>query len=326
MLSTNVKLDLGRRFLFWWFALAVLVLGASNFAWAAEPTCVPVDRPLWVVSSRCASLSCCQDQAERIRCWRRIPCRGWQAESIDTFFAEGDPSITTVFYVHGASVSSSDAFCRAIQIHRRMTCLAGPNQRFRMVMFSWPGDRAHWMFRRDLRIKATRADIYGYYLAWLIDRLDPDVPVSAFGFSYGDRTIASALHLLAGGRMMGHTYGPRVHEDRRPVNAVMFAAGMNSYSLAPGQRYGLALSQAGRVLITNNCRDYALQWYPMLWCCNGPPALGFTGVKGWRCMAAYADKIDQMDVTCMIGCRHGYEHYTCSTSMMIRAMPYLVEP
>jgi hypothetical protein len=185
---------------------------------------------------------------------------------------------------------------------RRSTCRTP----MRFVIFSWPADRIAGGQLDDIRIKAYRTDPQGYYLAWLIDRVNPKVRVSIIGYSYGARIAASALNFLGGGRINGWTLDKRVHPHRLGIHATLVAAAVDNHWLLPGHRYGRALSQIAHMTIIYNSCDRVLKRYRFLYCRkSSAQALGYTGFAGLsRLGATDRKKIRQINAGPYMGKSH----------------------
>ncbi len=217
----------------------------------------------------------------------------------------------TCFWIHGWRVSACDAQQIGWSVYRRLKCQAcGP---FRLVIWSWPSEQTQGLLA-DARQKAHLSDVGAYPLAWVVDQIDPRVPVSMVGFSLGARIATGALHLLGGGCLVGCRLHERVHPQRCPARAVLLAGALDNFSLAVGQRNGEALCQTDRMLVMVNNSDMVLKWYPLLCGWNGPEAIGYTGSVGYLgpCHEAYR----QMCVAQMVGRQHDWAPYFSSCYLL----------
>src|SRR5690606_12858955 len=116
----------------------------------------------------------------------------------------------------------------------------------RFVIFSWPAEPTRGI-AEDARRKAARTNVDGYYLAWLVNRIEPDVPVSFVGHSFGAKITTGALQLLGGGPLAGRTLPEKV-QQRSSMRAVLLAAAMPSSALAIGRQHGEALEAVDAML------------------------------------------------------------------------------
>jgi len=309
----------------------MLALGSVARADASSAQENTIDPPgtrhqLWLVSTRSAS-SCNPDvqQASRLKYWRCDSDRKWRLSNLSELLGTDDPETTTLVYIHENRVSRTEAFYRAWAVFVRLSCVAPADRRFRLVAISWPADRIGRRQRPDVRIKAQRSETHGFYLAWLLDQIRPDVRIGLFGYSYGPRMITTALHYLGGGVVYGRRLHERVHPERKPVRVVLMAAALDAHWLYPGQHHGQALSQVEHMLIIVNPCDPALRWYPRLYRLlgGGPQALGYVGVPCDRCLHPHVDKVVGWNVSGRVGSTHSWTAYEGSSSMMAQIAPHL---
>jgi hypothetical protein len=229
-------------------------------------------------------------------------CRRWQPSDLNSFVSF-DPSVPTVIFVHGNQITPGDAKSEGLAVYRHMIlhgCDAPP---IRFVIFSWPSSKISGLLR-DVRVKAARTGPAGYQLAWLVDQLPEETPLSFVGFSFGARIITGGLHILAGGSLGGSCcLSEHLHPNRPPMSVILMASALHSYWLAEGQYHGLAMTQVSRMCLINNCADNAMKYYDFIEPgFGGPQALGLCGPT---CIGAeYARKIINRDVSCAVGSEH----------------------
>jgi hypothetical protein len=260
----------------------------------------PCENDVWLISIR-GWRHCCQDV--HIKYWR-LRCNCWVPAGLEEYLASDVPGRPTCFWVHGWRIAADAAKTQGLDVYRRMACQSC--RPFRLVIWSWPSEPTK-TFLEDARQKACLSDVGAYPLAWLIDRTDPRVPVSLVGFSLGARMSTGALHLLGGGQLAGWHLHERVHPERTPCRAVLLAGALDNFSLAVGQRNGMALSQVDRMLLMVNCGDIVLKRYPMLcpgW--NGPEAIGYTGPVGHL---PHHEGLRTMYVNHIVGRKHDQDPY-----------------
>lgn len=311
-------------------AVAILLLAQLRVACGETVQHITLDPPLtnhqlWLVSTRDASSCPSLEQTSRLRYWRCDPDQQWRHSHLSELLGSDDPNMTTLFYVHENRVTQAETFGRARKVFRQLSDVAPAGQRFRMIALSWPSDRIAGGQRADVQIKAQRSEAHSFYLAWLVDQIRPDVPVSFFGDSFGPRLITAALHRLGGGSIQGQGSFPRLHPQRRPVRAVLMSAALDAHWLYPGQRHGLALTQVEHMLITVNPADRTLRWYPHMdrLLRNGPDALGYVGVPCVRCLGQYEGRVAQWNVCGIVGSTHSWLAYEGSLLMMQQLAPHL---
>ncbi len=152
-----------------------------------------------------------------------------------------------------------------------------------------------------------------YYLARFLGSIRPDVPVSLIGYSFGARVATGALQLLAGGQIACRSLPQAVVTERkaagqRPYRLVLIAAAADANWLLPGCRDGLVLPLVDRVLVTANCCDPVLRWYPRLYGRGGPEAMGYVG-PSCSAQPGSCDKIEVIDLSCSVGRIHDWHTY-----------------
>jgi len=272
---------------------------------------------IWLIDTRGAG--CCSEGAERcLSRLRVLQCGGnhqWQRRTWAEFFGSDDARATTMFWVHGNRVSSSEARRRGLAMYQAMSRNGSGRPSLRFVIWSWPATRIRGPLR-DIRAKAARTGPAGYHLAAVLDRIDADVPLRLAGFSYGARVITGALHLLDGGRFSRYELASGSSEKKRKVRAVLLAAAVHSHWLEPGRYHGRSLNQLDRLVLLNNGCDPALQRYRFLDPCGRPSALGYTGVASLRRLGEQADKVEQIRVNGIVGRTHHAEIYIRSRRAM----------
>ena len=278
----------------------------------------PSGHQIWLISSR--AIKSCGDlnvAAERLRYWRHECGNGWIPASQEEFLAADDPAMPTTFYVHGNRVDADYAREGGLDAYRAYVRKSDVPTRF--VIWSWPaspGGRPVEHFR----IKADTSEIHSYYLAWLLDRMEPSVPVHLAGYSYGARFITGSLHYLGGGVLMGRALDERVHPNRSPMRASLLAAALDNDWLIPGRRHGQALSQIDRLFITKNQLDPVLHYYPIVLRDRSSTAIGVSGFAGLSRIGAERAKVEQLNVSRAIGKHHTVDLYweaNCVTAVMM---------
>jgi hypothetical protein len=226
--------------------------------------------------------------------------RRWQSSDLESFLAF-DPAVPTLIFVHGNQITPSDAKREGLAVYRRIMQYGSDGPPIRFVIVSWPSSRVGGLLR-DVRVKATRTDPAGCQLAWLLDQMPSETPVSLVGFSFGARIITASLHLLAGGHLGHLQLAERVHPDRSTVNVVLMAAALHAHWLGEGQYHGLAMTQVNQMLLVNNCSDPAMRYYHLAFPGRGRPhALGLRGPT--RMSADQRMKVQMRDVS-----RYGSQH------------------
>jgi hypothetical protein len=246
--------------------------------------------------------------------------RRWQSSDLSSFLAF-DPSVRTVIFVHGNQITPGDAKADGLEVYRRLMCYGANDARIRFVIFSWPSAKVSGPLR-DFQIKATRTGPAGVQLAWLIDQMPAETPVSLLGFSYGARIVTGGMHVLAGGQLGGCGLKEHAHPNRPHVNAVLMASATHACWLGEGQHQGLALSQADRVFFLNSNRDPAMRFYALsVPGRGGPQAMGLCGPT---CLSAeQAAKVYNRDISGYTGSRHDLYLYLSAPGATGQIWDYL---
>jgi hypothetical protein len=280
-----------------------LVLGGGIAARATEAD------EVWLISTRsvaaCGAVNASDTPFDY---WRLGADDQWQPADLESLLSTDDLDVPTTVFVHGNRADHDKAIHQAWPVYR---CLkeSSDGRRFRFVIWSWPADRIPGHNLPDLRVKAARSDVQALYLAWWVDQVRPNVPVSLIGYSFGARVITGALHILGGGEIDGHGLAQRKSPSRRPARAVLVAAAIDNDWLLPGHRAGLALDQVDQLLMTRNGSDRALRWYRMLDRRRGSCALGFTGPVHLAGFGPNEGKIQVVELTGVIGKVHDWTQY-----------------
>jgi len=275
---------------------------------------------VWLIDTRCApgcgDLEAGLAQINYYRLVETSGCGQWQTSDAAAFQASADPAMPTTVLIHGYGTDADWAVRHGNEIYalmKQQSC----GRTFRLVVWSWPADRATRGIRGirdDIEGKVCRSDVDAYYMARLLSTLPRGEPLSLLGFSLGCRTAGGALQLLAGGTVGGRALPPASLQawnyarvparGWRPIRVMMVAAGMDDNCLEPGAAFGLAPLATQRILVTENCSDRVLKWYPRLERGCGVEALGRVGPTG-----SAGGKLEVVDVACEVGPKHDFLRY-----------------
>lgn len=293
------------------FVLASITSAAT--AWTAEAA----PESIWLISTR--ETACCDANAEP-QYWRLGADHQWAPADQKAFLASDDPAVATIIFIHGNRTDRETAVQDGWSVHQFLSQQA-PGKAYRFVIWSWPSDRIQAHTRVDAQVKAARSEHDSFLLAQAIRPIQPAVPVSLIGYSFGARMIGGALQLLAGGAFEGRTLEPPA-QSRTQVRAVLIAAGMDDTALLPWGPNGLALTQTQRVLITCNLADPALRWYRRLYGRGGPDALGFVGPACPSQLGPEQQKLEVINVSGQVGRNHAWDCYLWAPSLRARLAEY----
>jgi hypothetical protein len=272
---------------------------------------------VWLISTR--GLGCPDGSAApALRFWQSNGNGGWTDATLEAFLAANDPAMPTDFYVHGNFESADETAQRGLALYGRLAAHAPADRPFRFVIWSWPSDRDKHPLQVT-REHAHRSDFEGYYLGWLIGRMDLRVQVGLIGYSLGTRAVTGALHLLGGGQLVGLSLVLDAKAVRPTVRAALVAAAEDCDWLSPGRPNGEAIGLVEKMLLLNNGCDSVLKRYPRLERCSRAEALGYVGF----CGPFDARKVEQIDVCCAVGKEHEWSRYFLNDSLISDMLPYL---
>ena len=117
-------------------------------------------------------------------------------------FLAFNPTEPTVFFVHGNQITAGDAKCEGLAVYHAMILHGSDAPPIRFVIFSWPSAKVGGLLQ-DVRIKAARTGPAGYQLAWVVDQMPTETPISLRRLQFRRRIITGGLHVLAGGSLGG---------------------------------------------------------------------------------------------------------------------------
>lgn len=247
-------------------------------------TTVEGDR-LWLISTRHLSRPACSAVLDppRLKVWQLDSCGRMFPSALETYLSQRRPDRTTVMYVHGNRMNTThDAIRRSLNVHRATkrsrTCVGGTS--IDWVVWSWPSEK-QGLLLGDVRVKASRADTQGLYLAWLLrEQINLGQPTSMIGYSFGARVVTGALHALAGGSLGRRVLpGESVAGANIPIGLVAPAIDRNW--LATGGYHDRATRNLNSVGLLYNRRDMVLKNYWRLDRIRNADALGYSGPRNF---------------------------------------------
>jgi hypothetical protein len=265
-----------------------------------------------LISTRAAGISCDgQLLGEKLRCHRyEIGSDGrahWK--SVDWREALLEPtSGRTVVYVHGNRIEPGEDRTRGMMVYHSLVSQGKPSGPIRYIIWSWPSTPIPGPLK-DVYVKAARTRPAGWQLAWFLDQLPAETPITLVGYSYGARVISGSLHLLGGGELNGLKLTERVHPESRQMRVAMIAAAFDADWIQPGRYHELALSQVEELVLTTNHRDPAMRLYHFSVDRGRIDALGKSGVPQPSSLGEAAQRIALVDATAEVGRSHALEDY-----------------
>src|SRR3569623_1387579 len=144
---------------------------------------------LWLVSTRSLPHDARANGLSLPEVRRYESNSSWSQSTLEELLSSNEPRLTTSGLVHGNDTESPLAISKCFEVYRNLTRCSPPEQRVRVIVWSWPSDHIPGPFREDARIKAQRTNVEAYYLAKFVDRQRGDAPISLVGYSFGARNI-----------------------------------------------------------------------------------------------------------------------------------------
>ena len=274
---------------------------------------------IWLISTRQIGTTCTNQAMQR-----GLDCRTLVKDS------QGEPAwktadwrelteparaCQTIIYVHGNRVVSGYDRVEGLNVYRsfqKHRTFAGP---VRFIIWSWPSEQISRPIK-DYLVKAQRTNPVAWQMAWFLDKLPNETPLSMVGYSYGTRVICGASHLLAGGRIGPLKLGKRLHANRPPARAALMAAAFDANWLQPGKFYSRTMSKLEHVVLGTNKLDPAMRFYHLSNGRGHMDALGKFGLHKPRTLGAALSRVRRIDYTQAVGRSHVIDDYLNAGSQM----------
>jgi len=298
---------------------AVLIASIGASIAVAEQMCHRQWGEMWIISTRHIGCCCTRHIAvDELPVYRIDGTGGWQSATWDELHSACNADQPICWFVHGNRTSAEDAVAEAAELGAVIWGDGDAN--VRLVLWSWPSDRAAVRHVSDARIKAARCDLEGRLLAASLRRLGPRAPLCFVGYSFGARIVCDALdRWVSSGQLPHSSSGEAVAWG--PYRAVLVAAAMDCDWILPGGRAAEAFRPLESAVVTRNCADPVLKWYSLIYGFCGPQALGRTGVPPLS-DAELAARVRTLDVTCEVGREHGWGQYLRSPALVAHLKRY----
>jgi hypothetical protein len=297
------------------FAVALSALSEPLFADnggspAGMAASTAADR-IYLISTRSIGTHCdCSYMSSGLRCEELVHddhgAARWYTVHWHDVAAELAEPLTTVVYIHGNRVDPGADKSHGLELYRSLSACNTGGSPIRFIIWSWPSSKVPGIVK-DYQVKAARTKPVAWQLAWALDQMPVETPLTLVGHSYGGRVVTGALHLLAGGPLGDLQLAERIHPDRPPVRAALLAAAVDAAWIRPGGYHGRALEQVDQLLLVNNHLDPAMRFYHLAFEGRGRP-LGYDGI-GRSSLGEFAGRIRSIDVTPAVGRRHALEDY-----------------
>ncbi len=284
----------------------------------APPIPITSDEVL-LLSTRAIGTTCNSESMSRgLRCQRLENGRdgrpNWRTADWRVLLS-AHANLPTIIYVHGNRVTTGQDRAEGMRVYRSLKShcrLSGP---VRFVIWSWPSAQIPGPIK-DYLVKARRTNPAAWQLAWLLDKMPVEAPISLVGYSYGTRVVSGATHLLAGGQLSRLTLGERTHPQRPPVRAALLAAAYDADWIQPGRFYDHALSQLEVLVLATNELDPAMRFYHLGNGRGRMHALGKSGVHQPRTLGTATRRVKRVDFTHEVGRSHSLVVYLAAEGKM----------
>ncbi len=224
-------------------------------------------------------------------------------------------SMPTIVYVHGNRVASGQDRRQGMDVYRSLKAQGKLNGPVRFIIWSWPSEQISGPIK-DYVVKAQRTNPAAWQLAWLLDKLPAETPITLVGYSYGTRVVSGATHLLAGGRLGQLQLAERTHPRRPPLKVALLAAAYDADWIQPGHYYGRSLGQIERLVLATNKLDPAMRFYHLSNGLGRMHALGKSGVHQPRALGTASRRLQRVDLTREVGRSHSLDDYLAAEGKM----------
>ena len=221
-------------------------------------------------SARCVNLDSPNLAIYRLHCSSR-PCRVPFEEYLQTL---GERRMAVV-YVHGNRIPPDEAIERGFAVYRNVKCYRTGSP-IDWVIWSWPSEKKG-LLMRDARIKASRTDGQGLYLAWVLKHhAGEGISTTLIGYSFGGRSVTGALHAAAGGALAGRKLPGEPVKDGA-FDAGLVAPAVDAHWLTSRGYHHLATQNLNQLVLMYNRRDAVLKRFWLVDKVKGRMALGYSG-------------------------------------------------
>jgi hypothetical protein len=247
--------------------------------------------------------------------------RHWETTAWSEIAGQCAAPMPTVVFVHGNRIDPGVDKPHGLEIYRSLAARKPSDAPIRYIIWSWPSSKVPGMVK-DYQVKAARTGPVAWQLAWMVDQLPAETPLTLVGYSFGGRVVTGALHLLAGGELGSLRLDERVHPVRPPMHAALLAAAVHASWIRPGSYHGRALEQVDQLLLVNNHLDPAMRFYHLAFEGHVRP-LGYGGLSR-ASLGRFGERVQVVDTTRAVGRSHALGDYLTNATRVSQKLEQIV--
>ncbi len=305
--------------------VAVPSLGAT----LADPPAPPTADEILLISTRRLGTSCNPEQIKQSLDCHRLTFNSageptWVAHDWHNLQLPTSALRQTVIYVHGNRVSEGYDATEGMAVYESLISGRKGHKPLRYIIWSWPSSQIPGQIK-DYQVKALRTNPVAWQLAWFLDQIPAETPISLMGYSYGARAVSGTMHLLGGGSLGNLKLEKRRHPDRQPVRVALMAAAFDADWMLPGEVHERAITQVERMVVVTNKQDPAMRFFKLSTKKSRVDALGLAGMPQSAKLGPAAKRIQYLDVTAEVGRSHVIYDYLADTPKMTRMWRQLLD-
>jgi hypothetical protein len=224
-----------------------------------------------------------------------------------------NPACQTVIYIHGNRVARGEDRYRGMKVYRSLRDHGKPNKPIRFIIWSWPASTIPGPLK-DYQVKANRTRPVSWQMAWVLNQMPAETPVSILGYSYGARIASGTMHLLGGGSLGKLKLAAK--PKMPPFRIALLAAAFDADWLQPGHFHGRALGQVEHLAFTTNPHDPAMRFYHLSNGRGRVHALGKKGITNTQSIGRLAKRIQPINMSRSVGRSHYLTDYLAAAPKM----------
>ena len=267
---------------------------------------VNLDRDVWYVHAASCAGQILPSEME----FRKLDQCNWLASHADTFYSEQEDNLPLVVFVHGNWSDMQSSLRSLTYLLNRIGTLYPAG--FRLVLWKWDSERVYKSIRKDAQSKAALADVTGQQLGIFLSQLRTTAPVTLIGFSFGAKTIGTALNNLSGNLSGQAGISEESIAEKQSVsmaafrfNVLLVSAATDSHDFCKNGRYSPGTELIDNFVNLYNPEDRALRFYPRLYGRHGAPALGTLPICAAGMSEKFTGQLQSLNSNCC-GKKHDF--------------------